>query len=82
MQSRYVLLILQFEPILGVAFQRVGRSDAYAFSYDLEIESYVPLPKSDLHKRKELAQDVTLVDLDAAKARTQGTVYFTRIGQR
>jgi RuvB-like protein 1 (pontin 52) len=52
--------------------QRVGRSDAYAASYDLESETYVPLPKGDVHKRKELVQDVTLGDLDAANARPQG----------
>ena len=52
--------------------QRVGRSDAYAASYDLEAETYVPLPKGDVHKRKELVQDVTLGDLDAANARPQG----------
>ncbi|KAK0467331.1 RuvB-like helicase 1 [Desarmillaria tabescens] len=35
-------------------------------------ETYVPLPKGDVHKRKELVQDVTLGDLDAANARPQG----------
>ena len=50
----------------------MGRSDAYASSYDLESETYVPLPKGDVHKRKELVQDVTLGDLDAANARPQG----------
>ncbi len=50
----------------------MGRSDAYASSYDLESETYVPLPKGDVHKKKELVQDVTLGDLDAANARPQG----------
>lgn len=50
----------------------MGRSDAYASSYDLESETYVPLPKGDVHKRKEVIQDVTLGDLDAANARPQG----------
>ncbi|KIK68829.1 hypothetical protein GYMLUDRAFT_188078 [Collybiopsis luxurians FD-317 M1] len=54
------------------AVKRVGRSDAYASSYDLESETYVPLPKGEVHKRKELVQDVTLGDLDAANARPQG----------
>ncbi|PVG02218.1 putative RVB1-RUVB-like protein [Serendipita vermifera] len=54
------------------AVKRVGRSDAYASSYDLESETYVPLPKGDVHKRKEVIQDVTLGDLDAANARPQG----------
>ena len=50
----------------------MGRSDAYASSYDLEAETYVPLPKGDVHKLKELVQIVTLGDLDAANARPQG----------
>ncbi|KAL7414635.1 TIP49 C-terminus-domain-containing protein [Mrakia frigida] len=54
------------------AVKRVGRSDAYASEYDLEAESYVPLPKGDVHKKKELVQDVTLHDLDMANARPQG----------
>ncbi|KAG6884902.1 RuvB ATP-dependent DNA helicase pontin [Termitomyces sp. T159_Od127] len=54
------------------AVKRVGRSDAYASSYDLESETYVPLPKGEVHKRKELVQDVTLGDLDSANARPQG----------
>lgn len=58
--------------VLMRTVQRVGRSDAYAASYDLESETYVPLPKGEVHKRKELVQDVTLGDLDAANARPQG----------
>lgn len=54
------------------AVKRVGRSDVYATEFDLEAEEYVPLPKGDVHKRKELVQDVTLHDLDMANARPQG----------
>jgi len=54
------------------AVKRVGRSDAYATEYDLEAEEYVPLPKGDVHKRKEVVQDVTLHDLDMANAKPQG----------
>merc|ERR1712029_1172843 len=54
------------------AAKRIGRSDAYATEFDLEAEEYVPLPKGDVHKRKEVIQDVTLHDLDAANARPQG----------
>ncbi|GIL89212.1 hypothetical protein Vretimale_18601 [Volvox reticuliferus] len=54
------------------AVKRVGRCDAYATEFDLEAEEYVPLPKGDVHKRKEIVQDVTLHDLDAANARPQG----------
>lgn len=54
------------------AVKRQGRSDAYATEYDLETEEYVPLPKGDVHKTKEVVQDVTLHDLDVANARPQG----------
>ncbi|MCJ1438792.1 RuvB ATP-dependent DNA helicase pontin [Xylographa pallens] len=54
------------------ACKRVGRSDAYATEFDLEAEEYVPIPKGEVHKRKEIVQDVTLHDLDVANARPQG----------
>ncbi|KAJ2904771.1 RuvB ATP-dependent DNA helicase pontin [Coemansia aciculifera] len=54
------------------AVKRVGRSDAYATEYDLEADEYVPLPKGDVHKKREVLQDVTLHDLDVANARPQG----------
>ncbi|KAF2236522.1 putative RuvB-like helicase 1 [Viridothelium virens] len=54
------------------AVKRVGRSDAYATEFDLEAEEYVPMPKGDVHKKKEIVQDVTLHDLDVANARPQG----------
>jgi len=54
------------------AVKRQGRSDAFATEYDLEAEEYVPLPKGEVHKKKEVIQDVTLHDLDIANARPQG----------
>jgi RuvB-like protein 1 (pontin 52) len=54
------------------AVKRVGRSDAFAAEYDLEADEYVPVPKGDVHKKKEIVQDVTLHDLDMANARPQG----------
>lgn len=54
------------------ACKRVGRSDAFATEFDLEAEEYVPVPKGDVHKKKEVVQDVTLHDLDVANARPQG----------
>lgn len=54
------------------AVKRQGRSDSYATEFDLEAEEYVPLPKGDVHKKKEVIQDVTLHDLDIANARPQG----------
>ena len=54
------------------AVKRVGRSDAYSTEFDLEAEEYVPIPKGDVHKKKEIVQDVTLHDLDASNAKPQG----------
>merc|ERR1711975_195720 len=54
------------------AVKRVGRSDAFATEFDLEAEEHVPLPRGDVHKRKEVVQDVTLHDLDLANAKPQG----------
>ncbi|EGG14966.1 AAA ATPase domain-containing protein [Cavenderia fasciculata] len=52
--------------------KRVGRSDFYATEHDLEAEEYVPLPKGEVFKKKEIIQDVTLHDLDLANAKPQG----------
>jgi RuvB-like protein 1 (pontin 52) len=50
------------------AVKRVGRSDSFATEFDLEAEEYVPLPKGDVHKKRQVVQDVTLHDLDVANA--------------
>lgn len=62
-----------------LCLQRQGRCDTYATEFDLEAEEYVPLPKGDVHKKKEIIQDVTLHDLDVANARPQ--VLLCRYGQ-
>jgi RuvB-like protein 1 len=54
------------------AVRRMGRSDAFATEFDLEAESYVPVPKGDVHKKKQIVQDLTLHDLDMANAKPQG----------
>lgn len=54
------------------AVKRVGRCDTYATEFDLEAEEYVPMPKGEVHKKKEIVQDVTLHDLDQANAKPQG----------
>ena len=54
------------------AVKRVGRSDTFATEYDLEADEFVPVPKGDVHKKKDIVQDVTLYDLDMANAKPQG----------
>lgn len=63
--------VIYIEANSGAA-RRVGRSDAYASEFDLEADEYVPVPKGDVHKKKEIVQDVTLHDLDSANAKPQG----------
>lgn len=53
------------------AVKRVGRCDEYAAEFDLEAEEYVPLPKGEVHKKKEIVQDITLHDLDVANSKPQ-----------
>ena len=38
----------------------------------MEADEYVPLPKGDIFKKKEVIQDVTLHDLDVANSKPQG----------
>ena len=45
------------------AVKRVGRSDVYSSQFDLEAEEFVPLPKGEVKKKKEMVQLVTLADL-------------------
>ncbi|CDJ50959.1 RuvB-like 1, putative [Eimeria brunetti] len=52
--------------------RRVGRSEEFAGQFDLEADKFVPIPKGDVHKKKEVIQDVTLHDLDAANAKPSG----------
>ena len=54
------------------AVKRIGRSDTFANEYDLEADNYVPIPKGEVHKKKEVVTDVTLHDLDVANAKPQG----------
>jgi len=63
--------VIYIEANSGAA-KRVGRSDAYATEFDLEADEYVPVPKGEVHKKKEVVQDVTLHDLDMANAKPQG----------
>merc|ERR1711871_508760 len=62
--------VIYIEASSGVS-KRVGRSDNYATEFDLEADEYVPVPKGDVHKKKEIVQDVSLHDLDMANAKPQ-----------
>lgn len=62
--------------------RRLGRSDAFANEFDLEADEYIPMPKGEVHKKKEVVTDVTLHDLDTANAQPKsGQDIFSLIGQ-
>ncbi|KAF1745366.1 hypothetical protein MXB_4141 [Myxobolus squamalis] len=55
------------------AVKRMGRSKNFAHEFDLELDQYVPVPKGDVLKKKEIIQDLTLHDLDVANAFPEAT---------
>lgn len=52
--------------------KRLGRCNEYANEFDLEAEEYVPLPKGNVHKKRDIVQDLSLHDLDVANSAPQG----------
>lgn len=59
------------------AVKRVGRADTYQVEFDLETDQWVPVPKGEVCKRKEIIQHVTLYDLDVANAMAARTASLT-----
>lgn len=64
-------LPLAFRVLSAGIVKRVGRSDAFATEFDLEAEDFVPVPKGQVEKRKEVVQTVSLHDLDVANSKPQ-----------
>ncbi|KAG5858555.1 TIP49 P-loop domain-containing protein [Encephalitozoon hellem] len=52
--------------------KKLGRSEAHMNDFDLEADTYVPIPRGEVLKRKEVIQSVTLHDLDMANAKPTG----------
>lgn len=51
------------------ALKRLGRSDSLRPEADLEADTYLPLPRGEVYKTREVVQEVTLHDLDVANSR-------------
>lgn len=60
--------IIYIEAASG-AIKRLGRSDSLRHEHDLEADEYVPVPRGEVQRKREVIQDVTLYDLDIANAR-------------
>lgn len=52
--------------------RKLGRSEVHMNDFDLEANIYVPVPKGEVLKRKEMIQSVTLHDLDMSNAKPSG----------
>uniref|UniRef100_A0A914HZZ3 RuvB-like helicase n=1 Tax=Globodera rostochiensis TaxID=31243 RepID=A0A914HZZ3_GLORO len=52
--------------------KRIGRSDIFANEFDLDADEFVPMPKGDVRKQKEIVQYVSLHDFDNANSSPQG----------
>lgn len=48
--------------------KRLGRCNAYKYEYDLENETYLPLPKGEVEYTREVVQEVSLHEIDFAAA--------------
>ncbi|ANQ08437.1 RuvB-like helicase [Plasmodium coatneyi] len=48
--------------------KRLGRCNVYSKEYDIEFDEYVSLPKGEVHKKKEVVQQISLHDIDLANA--------------
>lgn len=58
--------------IKSATVKRVGRSDVFATEFDIDADVFVPMPKGDVHKSKDVVQYCTLHDFDVANVAPQG----------
>lgn len=49
--------------------KRLGRSESFAQDCDIESEKYIPLPKGNVFRTREVVQEMSLHDLDTASTK-------------
>ncbi|KAI6209551.1 DNA helicase [Aphelenchoides besseyi] len=57
----------------SASVKRVGRSDVFATEFDVDADVFVPMPKGDVHKVRDVVQYCSLHDFDAANANPHPT---------
>ena len=62
-------------------FKRMGRGESYLNDYDLEADKYVPLPKGDIYRKKEVVFNTTLHDLDVSSVNPTGQDVLSLVHQ-
>uniref|UniRef100_A0A8C9H1E1 RuvB-like helicase n=1 Tax=Piliocolobus tephrosceles TaxID=591936 RepID=A0A8C9H1E1_9PRIM len=65
--------IIYIESHSGIV-KRVGKCSLYQNMFDIETDTFVDLPKGNVHKKKNIIQNVTLYDLDISNAQPKDDI--------
>jgi len=57
----------------SASVKRVGRSDIFATEFDIDADVYVPMPKGDVQKTRDVVQFCSLHDFDVSNANPHPT---------
>ncbi|CAN4120316.1 unnamed protein product [Withania somnifera] len=70
--------VIYIEANSGVV-KRVDRSDAFATEFDLEADEHVPLPKGEVHKKKEIVQVVNRYVDEGVAELVRGVLFIDEV---
>ncbi|SBS88341.1 RuvB-like helicase 1, putative (RUVB1) [Plasmodium ovale curtisi] len=65
--------IIYIESHSGIV-KRVGKCSSYQDMFDIETDTFVDLPKGNVHKKKNIIQNVTLYDLDVSNVQPKDNI--------
>lgn len=54
--------------------KRVGKCSLYQDMFDIETDTFVDLPKGNVHKKKNIIQNITLYDLDVSNVQPKDNI--------
>ncbi|KAK1348802.1 RuvB-like protein 1 [Hamiltosporidium tvaerminnensis] len=72
--------IVYIESNSGI-IKRLGKCETHKRNYDIEAECFIPLPKGEVLRRKEIIQEVTLHDLDISTSKPNGNDVVSILSQ-
>nr|XP_013180874.1 unnamed protein product [Papilio xuthus] len=72
--------VVYIESSAGI-IKKMGRGESHMNDYDLESEKYVPLPKGDIFRSKEIIQETTLHNLDLSFVQPTDEVSFSYLNK-
>ncbi|SCP03409.1 RuvB-like helicase 1, putative [Plasmodium malariae] len=65
--------VIYIESHSGIV-KRVGKCSLYHDMFDIETDTFVDLPKGNVHKKKNIIQNVTLYDLDVSNVQPRDNI--------